>query len=63
MTKYIFQYIQDRVIREDGKTCGLQCYKCDGAATNEECNSQVEDKDLISQKFDLQLKLNSDVIS
>ena len=32
----------DRVLRDDRRTCGIVCYKCDMATTNEECNTQSE---------------------
>ena len=31
---------EGKVLRNDGKTCGIQCYHCEGAATNAECNAQ-----------------------
>ena len=31
---------EGKVLRDDGKTCGIQCYHCENAATNAECNAQ-----------------------
>ena len=31
---------EGKLLRDDGKTCGIQCYHCEGAATNAECNAQ-----------------------
>ena len=41
---YECQCPEGKVLRDDGRTCGIICYQCDGAHSNEECNKNTEAK-------------------